>query len=95
MAGCAVVQGGLEFRSQAAMMEGQPFIYGGRIMQKPLLDQCRYFLKDSIRQEIDFSQTDQYRGVEPPPLEKPYPAEAKLIGLPPVGQWEESRRWPW
>jgi len=57
-------------------------------MQKPSLDQCRDFLKDTIRQQIDFSQTDQHMGVEPPPLEKPYPADATLIGLPPVGQWE-------
>ena len=57
-------------------------------MEKPSLDQCRYFLKDSIRQEIDFSQTDQHMGVEPPPLEKPYPADATLIGLPPAGQWQ-------
>ena len=61
-------------------------------MQEPSLDQCRYFLKDSIRQEIDFSKTDQYRGVEPPPLEKPYPADAKRIGLPPVGQWEGIKK---
>jgi SagB-type dehydrogenase family enzyme len=61
-------------------------------MHEPSLDQCRYFLKDSIRQEIDFSQTDQYRGVEPPPLEKPYSADAKRIGMPPVGQWEGIKK---
>ena len=26
--------------------------------------------------------------MEPPPLEKPFPADAKLLGLPPVGQWQ-------
>ena len=31
-------------------------------MQWPSLDQCREFLKDTIRQKIDFSQTDQYQG---------------------------------
>jgi len=56
-------------------------------MVKPPLDQCRYFLKDTIRQEIDFSQTDLQMGVEPPPLEKPFSADAKRIGLPPVGKW--------
>ena len=57
-------------------------------MYEPSLDQYRYFLKDTIRQKIDFSQTDQHRGIEPPPLEKPFPADAKRFGLPPVGQWE-------
>lgn len=57
-------------------------------MPERQLDRCREFLKDTIRQQIDFSQTDQHRGVEPPPLEKPFPADARRIGLPPVGQWE-------
>ncbi len=52
------------------------------------LDRCREFLKDTIRQQIDFSQTDQHMGVEPPPLEKPFPADARRLDLPPVGQWE-------
>jgi SagB-type dehydrogenase family enzyme len=39
---------------------------------KPLsLDQYRFFLKDSIRQTIDFSETPQHRGLPPPPLQKP------------------------
>ena len=83
-----VASGGLEFRSQVAMMEGRPFFCGRRTMQEPSLDQCRYFLKDSIRQEIDFSQTDLQRGVEPPPQEKPLPTDAKLFSLPPVGRWK-------
>jgi SagB-type dehydrogenase family enzyme len=52
------------------------------------LDQYRWFLKDTIRREIDFSQTDQHRGVAPPPVEKPFPADAELIELPAAGQWE-------
>ena len=36
-------------------------------------DQYRFFLKDTIRKQIDFSQTDQSRGVPPPPVEKPFP----------------------
>jgi SagB-type dehydrogenase family enzyme len=51
-------------------------------MDNDSLDKYRYYLKDSIRKVIDFSQTDQNRGVEPPPIEKPYPKEAKLIALP-------------
>ena len=31
----------------------------------------RDFLKDSIRQEVDFSRTDQMQGVPPPPIGKP------------------------
>jgi len=53
-------------------------------MQKPSLGQYRYFLKDTIRQEIDFSQTDQSRGLPLPPLEKPFLADAQRLDLPPV-----------
>jgi SagB-type dehydrogenase family enzyme len=56
-------------------------------MHEPPLDRYRYFLKDKIRQEIDFSQTDQSRSVPPPPLEKPFPADAERLDLPPVGKW--------
>ena len=52
------------------------------------MEQARYFLKDSIRQTIDFSQTDQNRGMEPPPLAKPYAADAKRINLVPPGKWK-------
>jgi SagB-type dehydrogenase family enzyme len=45
-------------------------------------DANRYFLKDSIRQQIDFSQTDQRRGLPPPPLQAPFPPEAVRIDLP-------------
>jgi hypothetical protein len=55
-------------------------------MQTPTLDQHRYLLKDTIRQEIDFSQTDQSRGVPLPPLEKPFPADARRLDLTPVGK---------
>jgi hypothetical protein len=48
----------------------------------------REFLKDTIRQKIDFSKTDQQQGVPPPPVEKPYPPDAVRIKLPPVGQWQ-------
>jgi SagB-type dehydrogenase family enzyme len=52
------------------------------------VDRYREFLKDTIRQQIDFSETDQNRGVPPPPLEKPFPVDAKRFNLPPVGQRE-------
>ncbi len=69
-------------------MEGQVFACGRRSMDKPSLDLCRYFLKDTIRQQIDLSRTDLQMGVEPPPLEKPLPAAAELFRLSPVGQWK-------
>ncbi len=42
----------------------------------------REFLKDHIRQRVDFSQTDQAQGLPPPPLQKPLPADAIRIDLP-------------
>ncbi|MBN1298579.1 MAG: SagB/ThcOx family dehydrogenase [Actinobacteria bacterium] len=47
-----------------------------------LLEQKRYFLKDYIRLETDFSNTDQNRGIAPPPVEKPLAAGSKKIMLP-------------
>jgi len=42
----------------------------------------RFFLKDTIRQQIDFSQTDQSRSLPAPPLQKPCPPDALRIALP-------------
>ena len=47
-------------------------------------DRFRYFLKDSVRQMVDFRNTDQHRGIAPPPLEKPIPDQAHLINLVPA-----------
>ena len=55
-------------------------------MGKELIHTYRLFLKDSIRKVIDFSQTDQSRGIAPPPIEKPYPKDAKRIDLPQYDQ---------
>jgi len=52
-------------------------------MQNP-----RDFLKDSIRLTIDFSKTDQSRGLPPPPIQKPAPPEAARIDLPGKEGWE-------
>jgi SagB-type dehydrogenase family enzyme len=41
----------------------------------------RFFLKDSVRQMVDFRGTDQNRGIAPPPVEKPVPATAQVIDL--------------
>jgi len=55
-------------------------------------DKHRYFLKDSIRRVIDFSQTDQNRGIAPPPIEKPYSKETRLINLPQNDQFNSIGR---
>jgi SagB-type dehydrogenase family enzyme len=57
-------------------------------MKRASLEQYRYFLKDSVRLTIDFSQTDQNRGVPPPPIEKPFPPDGKRIDLVAKGKWQ-------
>jgi SagB-type dehydrogenase family enzyme len=47
----------------------------------------RDFLKDSLRKAVDFSQTPQSRGSEPPPRQKPCPPGAAKIALVPAGAW--------
>ncbi len=48
----------------------------------------RDFLKSSIWKTIDFSTTDQSRGIKPPPVEKPYNPEDKIINLIKPGDWK-------
>ena len=57
-----------------------------------LLQRHRNFLKDSIRQQIDFSQTDQARGESVPPIEKPAPDQAETIELTRPSDWENRFR---
>jgi len=57
-------------------------------MDKDLLKQFRFFLKDTIRKRVDFSQTDQNRGMDPPPIEKPYKSDALRIDLVKPGEWK-------
>jgi len=52
------------------------------------LRQYRYFLKDSIRKKVDFSQTDQNRGIDVPPIEKPCRNDAVRIDLVKPGEWK-------
>jgi len=47
----------------------------------------RYFLKDSVRRTVDWSKTDQARGLPPPPIEKPFDPAAPRISLPQPGRW--------
>jgi len=58
-------------------------------MDKDLTKKYRLFLKDSLRKVVNFSQTDQNRGVAPPPIEKPYAQEAKRIDLPKYDQFKD------
>jgi SagB-type dehydrogenase family enzyme len=53
------------------------------------LERYRYFLKDSIRKTIDFSRTDQNRGITAPPIAKPYPLDAPRISLL-IEDWEKK-----
>jgi hypothetical protein len=57
-------------------------------MKELLLEEYRYFLKDTVRKTIDFSQTDQSRGIDPPPVEKPFAKDATRIDLIPHGEWD-------
>jgi SagB-type dehydrogenase family enzyme len=69
------------------MEEGLPIpTFGAVAMPERPLDRYREFLKDTIRQQIDFSGTDQSQGIPPPPVEKPFPPGSQRLGLPPVGQ---------
>ena len=58
------------------------------VMKDRILEQYRYFLKDTIRKNIDFSNTDQGLGIEPPPIEKPFSSSASRIDLPKAGSWK-------
>ena len=49
----------------------------------------REFLKDTVRLKVDFSQVDQHRGIPPPLIEKPFPADAPRIDLVPPHQFRE------
>jgi SagB-type dehydrogenase family enzyme len=60
-------------------------------MNEFLMKKYRYFLKDSIRKTIDFSETDQSKGIPPPPIEKPYPQDAKRINLISNDKWENIK----
>jgi SagB-type dehydrogenase family enzyme len=52
-----------------------------RKFDKPF-EKNRFFLKDTIRQEIDFSQTAQSRHVPAPPIQKPISPDSIRIQLP-------------
>jgi len=53
-----------------------------------MIENYRNYLKDSIRKTIDFSTTEQSRGIKPPPAEKPCNPEDKRINLITPGDWK-------
>jgi len=53
------------------------------------MQDLKYFLKDSIRKSVDFSRTDQSRGLPPPPVQKPCPEDARKISLPGSDHWQK------
>jgi len=57
------------------------------VHDEQLLKQFRLFLKDTIRKSVDFSQTDQYQGIEAPAVEKPCDPESQRVDLPRPGEW--------
>lgn len=60
---------------------------GDLTLSKQHLEAYRLFLKDSIRKTINFAKTDQSRGVDPPPIEKPFSADARRLDLVKQGKW--------
>ncbi len=47
----------------------------------------REFLKDSLRKEVDFSATDQQRGLPAPPIQKPFDEAVTRISLLTRDEW--------
>jgi SagB-type dehydrogenase family enzyme len=60
----------------------------GEVADQLSTERYRFFLKDTIRRQIDFSQTAQHRGVPPPPIEKPFASDAPQIDLVRPDDWE-------
>ena len=56
-------------------------------MESKELERQRCFLKDTIRKSIDFRNTDQNRGLPPPPIEKPCRPGSTFSDLPGPGEW--------
>jgi SagB-type dehydrogenase family enzyme len=52
----------------------------------------REFLKDTVRQTVDFGATAQSRGLPPPPPQKPCPQDARRIPLSPAEQFKPLAR---
>jgi len=57
-------------------------------MKNDLIKQHREFLKDTLRKEYDFRQTDQHQGVPAPPIQKPFDPAARRVSLLPPADWK-------
>jgi SagB-type dehydrogenase family enzyme len=74
----------------ATMMSRNATTQAGKtIMRNPSIEQYRDFLKDTIRQQVSFLEIPQNLGTEPPPLEEPFPAEARRTRLPTSDDWPD------
>ena len=51
-------------------------------MMRMKKEEYRWFLKDTVRTTVDFSQTQQNLGYPPPPVQKPRPEGSHIIPLP-------------
>jgi SagB-type dehydrogenase family enzyme len=51
------------------------------------IEEGRRFLTDRIRDEVDWWNTPQSQGIDPPPVQKPVPDGAETIPLPGRDQW--------
>lgn len=60
-------------------------------MGNDLINIYRNFLKDTIRKKIDFSQTDQSKGMDVPLIQKEYFPDQKIIDLPKKEEWESIK----
>jgi len=60
-------------------------------MNDKSINQYREFLKDNIRKEIDFSQTDQRKSYPAPPVQKEYSSDQKIIHLPEKKDWKSIK----
>lgn len=58
-------------------------------MDPDRLKQYRFFLKDTIRKQIDFTFTDQNRGVPVPPVQKPPDPDLECMDLPGPEEWPD------
>ena len=63
----------------------------GNPMEKSRRQVHRDFLKDTLRLEIDFRQTDQNQGEAAPPLQKPAAEGQALLSLPGTDSFEAFR----
>jgi len=63
------------------MLNDHSEILGNIYQTNKIMNLYRYFLKDYIRKEIDFSLTHQNKGYPVPAIEKPYNTDAKKISL--------------